>query len=79
MRRIFGASQPKQPQPSLSDSIANIDARGETVEKKISKLDGELVSIRDKMKTMRDGPSKNLLKQKGLRLVFRVKRKKKMY
>lgn len=69
MRRIFGASQPKQPQPSLSDSIANIDARGETVEKKISKLDGELVSIRDKMKTMRDGPSKNLLKQKGLRIL----------
>lgn len=67
MRRIFGSSQPKPPLPSLSDAIANLDSREETVEKKISKLDADLVKLRDQMKKMKEGPSKNLLKQKALR------------
>ncbi|KAI1719249.1 snf7 domain-containing protein [Ditylenchus destructor] len=75
MRRIFGSGQPKQPPPNLSDAIATVDARGETMEKKIGKIDAELVKLRDQMKKMREGPSKNMVKQKALRLM----KQKKMY
>ncbi|KAH7696428.1 hypothetical protein AAVH_36500, partial [Aphelenchoides avenae] len=75
MRRIFGSGQPKQPPPNLSDAIATIDARGESIEKKISKLDAELVKLKDQMKKMRDGPSKNMVKQKALRIL----KQKRMY
>ena len=35
-----------------------MDSRGESVEKKIAKLDLELKKYKDQMKKMRDGPSK---------------------
>ena len=35
-----------------------MDSRGESIEKKISKLDLELKKYKDQMKKMRDGPSK---------------------
>lgn len=71
MNRLFGSAKPKEPPPSLNDAIEKIDARGESIEKKIAKLDGELVKLRDQMKKMREGPGKNLIKQKALR--FRIK------
>ncbi|MFH4982464.1 hypothetical protein AB6A40_009173 [Gnathostoma spinigerum] len=75
MRRLFGTSGKKEPPPNLSDCIANLDSRGETVEKKIAKLDAELVNYKDKLKTMREGPSKNMVKQKALRIL----KQKRMY
>lgn len=72
MRRIFGSNQPKQPPPNLNDAISTIEGRGESVGKKIQKLDAELVQLKDQMKRMRDGPSKNLVKQKALRLVLNI-------
>lgn len=38
-----------------------MDSRGESIEKKISKLDAELMKYKDQMKKMRDGPSKVIL------------------
>jgi charged multivesicular body protein 5 len=73
MRRIFGAGQPKQPPPAISDAIANVDARGETLDKKIGKLDADLVKLKDQMKKMREGPSKNMVKQKALRILKQKK------
>lgn len=35
-----------------------VDARSDSIEKKISKLDAELAKYKDQMKKMRDGPSK---------------------
>jgi charged multivesicular body protein 5 len=67
MNRLFGSGKPKAPPPNLSDTIANIDARGDTIDKKIAKLDGDLVKLKDQMKNMREGPSKNMVKQKALR------------
>uniref|UniRef100_A0A1I8IR59 Charged multivesicular body protein 5 n=1 Tax=Macrostomum lignano TaxID=282301 RepID=A0A1I8IR59_9PLAT len=46
-----------------------IDSRGESIEKKIAKLDQELSGYREQMAKMRDGPSKNLVKQKALRVL----------
>lgn len=46
-----------------------VDSRGESIEKKIQKLDVELKKYKDQMNKMRDGPSKNLVKQKALRVL----------
>uniref|UniRef100_A0AC35TSZ4 Charged multivesicular body protein 5 n=1 Tax=Rhabditophanes sp. KR3021 TaxID=114890 RepID=A0AC35TSZ4_9BILA len=73
MRRIFGSGQPKAPPPSLNDAVSNINARGESVEKKIGKLDEELVKLKDQMKKMREGPAKNSVKAKALRLLKQKK------
>lgn len=58
MNRLFGGARKKAPPPNLTDCIANVDSRGESIEKKISKLDLELKKYKDQMKKMRDGPSK---------------------
>lgn len=75
MRRMFGTSGKKEPPPNLSDAIANVDSRGESIDKKIAKLDAELVKYKDQMKKMREGPGKNQLKQKALRIL----KQKRMY
>lgn len=38
--------------------MIKVDSRGESIEKKIAKLDMELKKYKDQMKKMRDGPSK---------------------
>ncbi|TKR87893.1 hypothetical protein L596_012223 [Steinernema carpocapsae] len=75
MRRIFGSGGKKEPPPNLADAIANIDARGESVDKKIARLDADLVKLKDQMKKMREGPAKNQVKQKALRIL----KQKRMY
>jgi charged multivesicular body protein 5 len=69
MNRLFGSGKPKQPPPNLTDAIGSIDSRTESVEKKIGKLDQELAKYRDQMKKMREGPAKNTVKQKALRVL----------
>lgn len=75
MRRMFGSSGKKEPPPNLGDAIANVDSRGESIDKKIARLDAELVKYKDQMKKMREGPGKNQLKQKALRIL----KQKRMY
>lgn len=45
-------------QPSHLLIIFQIDSRGESIDKKISRLDQELAKYKDQMKKMRDGPAK---------------------
>ncbi|XP_008306496.1 charged multivesicular body protein 5-like [Cynoglossus semilaevis] len=75
MNRIFGKGKPKAPPPNLTDCIGGVDTRAESVDKKIARLDAELVKYKDQMKKMRDGPSKNMVKQKALRVL----KQKRMY
>uniref|UniRef100_A0A3P8ZQ48 Charged multivesicular body protein 5 n=1 Tax=Esox lucius TaxID=8010 RepID=A0A3P8ZQ48_ESOLU len=75
MNRIFGRGKPKGPPPNLTDCIGNVDSRAESIDKKVARLDAELVKYRDQMKKMRDGPSKNMVKQKALRVL----KQKRMY
>ncbi|UYV70731.1 CHMP5, partial [Cordylochernes scorpioides] len=86
MNRIFGRGKPKEPPPNLTDVIANVDSRGESIDKKIARLDQELLKYKDQMKKMREGPAKailnitgvsaqNSVKQKALRIL----KQKKMY
>uniref|UniRef100_A0A8C1NXB9 Charged multivesicular body protein 5a n=1 Tax=Cyprinus carpio TaxID=7962 RepID=A0A8C1NXB9_CYPCA len=68
MNRIFGRSK-QTPTPNLSDCIGNVDTRIESVDKKIARIDAELMKYKDQMKKMRDGPSKNTVKQKAMRVL----------
>merc|ERR1712114_109859 len=58
-----------------SDCVANVDSRAESIDKKIARLDAELVKYKDQMKKMREGPGKNAVKQKAMRVL----EQKKMY
>merc|ERR1712066_851595 len=75
MRRIFGAGKEKAPPPNLQDCVANLDSRGDSVEKKVAKLDAELLKYKNQMQTMRNGPAKNAVKSKAMRVL----KQKKMY
>lgn len=75
MNRLFGSKKPQAPPPNLNDCIANIDSRGESVDKKIAKLDQELAKYSDQLKKMKEGPAKRVVKEKALRLL----RQKKVY
>uniref|UniRef100_A0A5S6QY15 Charged multivesicular body protein 5 n=1 Tax=Trichuris muris TaxID=70415 RepID=A0A5S6QY15_TRIMR len=75
MNRLFGRGKPKEPGPTLADAISNIDARGESIDRKIARLDQELGKYRDQMRKLNDGPTKNAIKQKALRVL----RQKRMY
>ncbi len=69
MNRIFGTKQPKAPPPDLNECVQNIDSRSDSIEKKIGKLDQELAKYKDQMGKMREGPGKNAVKQKALRVL----------
>ncbi len=69
MNRIFGTKQPKAPPPDLNECVQNIDSRADSIEKKIGKLDQELAKYKDQMSKMREGPGKNAVKQKALRVL----------
>ncbi|BGP03968.1 Vacuolar protein-sorting-associated protein 60 [Rhodotorula toruloides] len=74
MNRLFGSSSSK-PKPSLADAIASTDLRIDSIEVKVRKLDAELTKYRDQMRKMRDGPGKNAVQQRALRVL----KQKKLY
>lgn len=73
MNRLFGKGNPKAPPPNLGDAIANVDSRADSIDKKIAKLEAELVKYKDQMKKMREGPAKNAVKGKALRVLKQKK------
>merc|ERR1719389_1578716 len=73
MNRLFGRGTPKAPAPNLSDCVANVDSRAESVDKKIARLDAERRKYKDQMSKMREGPAKNSVKQKALRVLKQKK------
>lgn len=75
MNRIFGKGKAKGPPPNLNDCIGSVDSRAESVDKKIARLDAELMKYKEQMKKMREGPAKNMVKQKALRVL----KQKRMY
>lgn len=75
MNRLFGRGKPKEPPASLTDCIGKVDDRADSIEKKVGRLDSELLKYRDQMKKMREGPAKNAVKQKAMRIL----KQKRMY
>ncbi|RZC32808.1 Snf7 domain containing protein [Asbolus verrucosus] len=75
MNRLFGRGKPKEPGPSITDCITGVDQRAEAVEKKIQGLENDLRKFREQLSKMREGPGKNAVKAKAMRLL----KQKKMY
>ena len=59
----------------INPTGVNIDFSGDSIDKKIQKLDQDLMKLKNQMKTMRNGPAKNNVKQKALRIL----KQKRMY
>ncbi|ODV87564.1 hypothetical protein CANARDRAFT_194237, partial [[Candida] arabinofermentans NRRL YB-2248] len=68
MNRLFGTKS-TQPKASLNDAMNNIDDRVSSLDVKISKLNSELSTYQLKLSKMRDGPGKNTIKQRALKLL----------
>ncbi|XP_050538895.1 charged multivesicular body protein 5 [Daktulosphaira vitifoliae] len=69
MNRLFGKPKDKAPAPDMTVVIKGVDDRAESIEQKINRLDKELKKLKDQMMKMREGPAKNSLKQKALRVL----------
>lgn len=52
-----------------------MDSRADNIEQKVTKLESELRKYKDQMNKMREGPAKNAVKQKAMRVL----KQKKMY
>ena len=59
----------------INPAGVNNDFSGDSIDKKIQKLDQDLMKLKNQMKTMRNGPAKNNVKQKALRIL----KQKRMY
>lgn len=56
-------------------TLLQVDGRADNIEQKCQKLDAELRKYKDQMAKMREGPAKNSVKQKAMRVL----KQKKMY
>lgn len=75
MRRIFGASKPVAPPPSLNEAGDRLNSRGERLEEQIKKLDAQLMQFREQLKKTRPGPAQDAIKRRAMTVL----RQKKMY
>ncbi|RMD41262.1 hypothetical protein DV735_g3864, partial [Chaetothyriales sp. CBS 134920] len=72
MNRIFG-SKNTAPKPTLNDAISTLDTRVDSIDVKLSKLNAELSTYQQKLSKMRDGPGKQAIKAKALKVLQRRK------
>uniref|UniRef100_A0A1B6LUW2 Charged multivesicular body protein 5 n=1 Tax=Graphocephala atropunctata TaxID=36148 RepID=A0A1B6LUW2_9HEMI len=75
MNRIFGRGKSNDPPPKLTDVIQGVDSRADSIDTKIARLDAELKKYKNQLVKLREGPAKNNVKQKALRIL----KQKKMY
>ncbi len=68
MNRLFGTRTAK-PKASLNDALGNIDDRVSSLDIKLSKINAELVTYQQKLSRMREGPGKQSIKQRALKLL----------
>jgi charged multivesicular body protein 5 len=72
MNRLFGSSKPVV-KPTMDEAIQKTDARSETINQKIRGLDVQLAKLKEQMSKMKDGPAKNSVKQKALKILQQKK------
>nr|GEV39262.1 apoptosis-inducing factor homolog A-like [Tanacetum cinerariifolium] len=75
MKRVFGAKKDKQPPPTLNEASDRINKRGESVDEKIKRLDGELSKYKEQIKRTRPGPAQEAVKARAMRVL----KQKRMY
>jgi charged multivesicular body protein 5 len=73
MNRIFGSSSQSKPKASLTDAIASTDARIDTIEVKLRKLEAELSRYKDQLKRLREGPGKAAVQKRALQVLKQKK------
>ncbi|XP_044727379.1 charged multivesicular body protein 5 [Chrysoperla carnea] len=73
MNRLFGRGKDKAPPPNLTDVISGVDSRADEIEKKVQRLEAELRKYKDQMAKMREGPAKNSVKAKAMRVLKQKK------
>nr|CAG4635745.1 EOG090X0EA1 [Artemia franciscana] len=69
MNLIYKKCKSKDTLASVLDIIVDVDERADNVEKKIAQLDNELRKYKEQMKKMREGPSKNAVKLRAMRVL----------
>lgn len=74
MNRLFGGGA-KKPKATLDDALASNDTRVSSIDVKLSKTNAELSALQSRLQKMRDGPAKQALKQKALKVL----KQRKMY
>ncbi|KAF4445864.1 hypothetical protein F53441_10425 [Fusarium austroafricanum] len=72
MNRLFG-SKPTGPKPTLNGAISNLDTRISSLDTKLKALNAELGAYQEKLSRMREGPGKQAMKQKALKVLQRRK------
>ncbi|OKL60052.1 Charged multivesicular body protein 5 [Talaromyces atroroseus] len=72
MNRLFG-SKNTAPKPTLDSAITNVDNRVASIDVKLAALNSELSTYQARLAKMRDGPGKNALRQKALKVLQRRK------
>ncbi|KAJ9215295.1 hypothetical protein DTO166G4_3180 [Paecilomyces variotii] len=72
MNRLFGTKS-AAPKPTLDGAIANVDNRIASIDVKLAALNAELSTYQARLAKMRDGPGKNALRQKALKVLQRRK------
>ena len=60
---------PHSPPNPASDQSLQVDARIETIDVKLAKLTSELTTYQQRLSRMRDGPGKNAIKQKAIKIL----------
>ncbi|KAI3507123.1 hypothetical protein L1887_21913 [Cichorium endivia] len=75
MKRVFGVKKDKEPPPSLNEASDRINKRGESVDEKIKRLDGELARYKEQIKRTRPGPAQEAVKARAMRVL----KQKRMY
>ena len=72
MNRLFG-SKPTGSKSTLNGAITNLDTRVASIDTKLKALNGELSAYQEKLAKMREGPGKQAIKQKALKVLQRRK------
>lgn len=73
MHRFFGTKKEKAPAPTLGDASKSIDTRGAAIDAKIAALEKQILPLKQKLKTMRNGPSKKSVQRRAVMLLRQQK------
>jgi charged multivesicular body protein 5 len=73
MRRVFGVKKEKALAPTVEEATQRINKRGDTIDEKVKKLDGELFRYREQIKKTRPGPAQEAIKARAMRILKQKK------
>ncbi|PVU86636.1 hypothetical protein BB561_006628 [Smittium simulii] len=69
MNRLFGSANPQEPKPTIDDAITKAESSVTRIKEKISGYNGELLKYQKQLAGMREGPTKNSIRQRATRVL----------